>query len=192
MPFSQKTIDHNMVKAALHDINQYNNVLEKLLVKYKDYVRRSIANLQRPPETNDEVSMVKQKISALSRRKDLLKSKVYTNSKGWIVPDTNIRKIHTLEDKISHHTNQLEEISQSKSTSVETDSNERLKSVAPKQVFETTIVSYDHILGRLNALYCELGDDVIDEDAILRTARRHANQLSIFRIFNSTLLLTRR
>lgn len=82
MPFSQKTIDHNMVKAALHDINQYNNVLEKLLVKYKDYVRRSIANLQRPPETNDEVSMVKQKISALSRRKDLLKSKVYTNSKG--------------------------------------------------------------------------------------------------------------
>ncbi|KAI2777908.1 hypothetical protein F4815DRAFT_276850 [Daldinia loculata] len=160
MPFSQKTIDHNMVKAALHDINQYNNVLEKLLVKYKDYVRRSIANLQRPPETNDEVSMVKQKISALSRRKDLLKS-----------------KIHTLEDKISHHTNQLEEISQSKSTSVETDSNERLKSVAPKQVFETTIVSYDHILGRLNALYCELGDDVIDEDAILRTARRHANQI---------------
>ncbi|KAI1659441.1 hypothetical protein F4813DRAFT_352997 [Daldinia decipiens] len=160
MPFSQKTIDHNMVKAALHDINQYNNVLEKLLVKYKDYVRRSIVNLQQPPETNDEVSMVKQKIFALSHRKDLLKS-----------------KIHNLENKISHHTDQLEEIGQIKSTLLETDDNERLKPVALKQVFETTIVSYDHILGRLNALYCELGDDVIDDDAILRTARRHANQI---------------
>ncbi|KAI0850283.1 hypothetical protein F5Y00DRAFT_252355 [Daldinia vernicosa] len=160
MPFSQKTIDHNAVKAALHDMNQYNNVLEKLLVKYKDYVRRSIANLQRPSETNDEVSIVKQKISALSLRKDLLKS-----------------KIHTLEDKISHHTSQLEGIAQVKSTSLEADGNERLKSVTPKQVFETTVVSYDHILSKLNALYCELGDDVIDDDAILRTARRHANQI---------------
>ncbi|KAI0122531.1 hypothetical protein F4814DRAFT_438545 [Daldinia grandis] len=160
MLFGQKTIDHPMMKAALYDINQYNNVLEKLLVKYKDYVRRSIANLQRPPEINDEASAVKQKVSSLSRRKDLLNSKIYT-----------------LEDRISHHTNQLEGIAQIKSTSLETGGNEELQSVTPKHVFETTTVSYDHILSKLNALYCELGDDVIDDDAILRTARRHANQI---------------
>ncbi|KAI8966284.1 hypothetical protein F5Y11DRAFT_188856 [Daldinia sp. FL1419] len=160
MPFSPKTIDHNMVKAALHDINQYNNILEKLLVKYKDYVHRSIANLQRPPETNDEATMVKQKISALSRRKDLLKS-----------------KIHNLEGKINHHTNQLEGITQIGAGSSETEEHEGSNSVSPKQVYETTIVTYDHILSRLNALHCELGDDVMDDDTIVRLARRHANQI---------------
>ncbi|KAI1469248.1 uncharacterized protein F4812DRAFT_323535 [Daldinia caldariorum] len=158
--FSQKVVDHDMIKAALHDVHQYNNVLEKLLVKYKDYVHRSIANLQRPLESSDEASIVKQKILILSRRKDLLKS-----------------KIHSLENKINHHTDQLEGTNQTETSSSETDNNERLNSVAPKQVFGSTIASYDHILSRLNALHGELGNDAVDDDEILRIAKRHANQI---------------
>ncbi|KAI1479563.1 hypothetical protein F4774DRAFT_120037 [Daldinia eschscholtzii] len=160
MPFSQKTIDEHIVKAALHDINQYNNVLEKLLVKYKDYVHRSTANLQRPPEATDEASMVKQKISALSRRKDLLKSKIYS-----------------VENKIDQHTDQLEGIAQMKPSTLAADDDRGSKSAAPKQVFESTITSYDRILSKLNALHGELGGDAINDEAILRTARRHANQI---------------
>lgn len=72
----QETVDPGLVKAATHDIHQYNNALEKLLVKYRDYVRRSIANIQRYSSANTDASTVDQKIVALSRKKDMLRAEV--------------------------------------------------------------------------------------------------------------------
>ncbi|KAI1413054.1 hypothetical protein F5Y13DRAFT_189855 [Hypoxylon sp. FL1857] len=149
---SQKTIGHNTVQAAIHDIIQYNNVLEKLLVKYKDYVRRSIATIQRPPETDSRSSAIDQKISALSLRRNKLK-----------------KEIHMLEDRVGHHRNRLADVILT--------NNENPKAAALRQVLETTFPSYDYILSKLNALHNELGHDIIEDDRVLDTARRHASQI---------------
>ncbi|KAI0138609.1 hypothetical protein F4776DRAFT_654352 [Hypoxylon sp. NC0597] len=160
---SQKTIDHNTVKAAVHDIIQYNNDLEKLLVKYKDYVRRSIATIQQSPETETRTSAVEQKISALSLRRNTLKN-----------------EIRVLEDRVNRHRNRLEGVVQAKSNAGKVEDhiyNKNTKTIAPERVLETTLPSYDHILTKLNALHNELGHDAIDDDTVLHTARRHASQI---------------
>lgn len=73
----QKTTNQNLIKDATHDIIQYNSVLEKLLAKYRDYVRSSVASAQRHPETDGGASVVEQKIAQLSARKDSLKKEVF-------------------------------------------------------------------------------------------------------------------
>ncbi|KAI1144269.1 hypothetical protein F5Y05DRAFT_407669 [Hypoxylon sp. FL0543] len=160
---SRKTIDHNMVKAAIHDIVQYNNVLEKLTVKYKDYVRRSIASIQRSPETDTGASAVDQKISALSLRRDMLK-----------------KEIHKLEGRVESHRSRLDGVTQAKANAGkaggDTD-DENPKAVALNQVLETTFPSYDYILSKLNALHGELGHDAVEDDKVFHIARRHASQI---------------
>ncbi len=72
----QKATDNDLIKAAIHDLLQYNSVLEKLLMKYNDYVRRSIANMKRSSEPSDKTSMVGQKVAELSLRKAHLQKEV--------------------------------------------------------------------------------------------------------------------
>ncbi|KAI0382720.1 hypothetical protein F5Y04DRAFT_42394 [Hypomontagnella monticulosa] len=148
---SQRTVDHGLVNTATHDIFQYNNALEKLLSKYRDYVRRSIANLQQPSATKNEPSTIEQKIAALSRRKEMLRA-----------------EIHGLNDKISNHTKQLDGVRTEPGL---TDSNDYLKQVSE------TLPSYDHILSRLNVLSGELDHGTFEDDTIIQTARRHASQI---------------
>ncbi|OTA60705.1 hypothetical protein K449DRAFT_74781 [Hypoxylon sp. EC38] len=159
---SQRTIDDNTVKAAIHDIIQYNNILEKLLVKYRDYVRRSVATIQQSPETETRTSAVEQKISELSLRKKMLKN-----------------EICLLEDKVNRHRNQLEGVAQAKPNENKArgsvyDKNPQI--IALEQVLEVTLPSYDYIFTKLNALHNELGHDAID-DSVLNIARRHASQI---------------
>ncbi|KAI1370140.1 hypothetical protein F4677DRAFT_458092 [Hypoxylon crocopeplum] len=160
---SQKTTDSNMVRAAVHDIIQYNDVLEKLLVKYKDYVHRSIFNMRPSSEATDEISMTEQKIAALSLKKDLLK-----------------KQIHVLQGKIGNRMERAEGLTRTAPTGVKVadeSSSSVSESTALKEVFETTFQSYDHILGKLNALHYEVGHDTFEGDAILHAARRHASQI---------------
>ncbi|KAI1452476.1 hypothetical protein F4805DRAFT_470844 [Annulohypoxylon moriforme] len=159
----QKTTDHNLIKAATHDIVQYNNLLEKLLVKYRDYVRSSISSIQRHPETDNGASVLEKKIAQLSSRRDSLKN-----------------EIRSLEGKISNRFDRLEDLTQAEPNAAEVGESllERSsKSVALTEVFKTTFPSYDHILSRLNALHGELNYDVGEDDTILQTARRHASQI---------------
>ncbi|OTB01411.1 hypothetical protein M426DRAFT_25715 [Hypoxylon sp. CI-4A] len=100
---NQKTVDHDTVTAATHDLIQYNDVLEKLIAKYKDYVRRSLASMQQSAEAGQEASPVQQKIAALSRRKEQLKA------------ETRI-----LEDRVGSEINRLEGIAQAESKVIET------------------------------------------------------------------------
>lgn len=158
----QKIIDHNVAKAAIHDLHQYNNTLENLLVKYKEYARRSITTMQRSTDLNDEPSAIEKRLNTLSLRKDLLR-----------------KDIRALEDKISSHVDQLEGVTQP-DNAVGADGelyDKNIKSTVERDVFETTFPSYDHILEKLNALQGELGYDPVENDAILRTARRHASQI---------------
>lgn len=148
----QETVDPGLVKAATHDIHQYNNALEKLLVKYRDYVRRSIANIQRYSSANTDASTVDQKIVALSRKKDMLRA-----------------EIHKLDNKIRDHTSQLDGVNRTEPSIIGT--NDYLKQVSE------TLPSYDHILNKLNVLYGELGHDTFDDDTVIQTARRHASQI---------------
>lgn len=159
----QKTTNQNLIRDATHDIIQYNSVLEKLLAKYRDYVRSSVASAQRHPETDGGASVVEQKIAKLSARKDSLK-----------------KEIHSLEDKINNRFDQLGGISRTDLGVVEAEedsSNQNWQSVALTEVFKTTFPSYDHILSRLDALHSELDCDVGEDDEILLTARRHASQI---------------
>ncbi|KAI1384802.1 uncharacterized protein F4822DRAFT_433342 [Hypoxylon trugodes] len=156
MLLSQKTTDPKLVKAATQDIIQYNDVLEKLVSKYKDYVHRSAVNAQPSAARNGEASVVEQKIAALSRRKEQLKA-----------------EIHILEDKIGNQNGQL---GRSQPSTTPGSNYDDVKSIALKQVFETTFPSYDHILSRLDALQGELGQNVND-DTTLQIARRHASQI---------------
>ncbi|KAI0835659.1 hypothetical protein F5Y06DRAFT_289052 [Hypoxylon sp. FL0890] len=160
---SQKTIDHNTVKAAIHDIVQYNNVLERLMVKYNDYVRRSIATIQRPLETENGASVVDQKIAALALRRNELK-----------------KEIHELEERVDRRRNRLEGVIHAKTgmSKARRDSHdENPQTAALNRVLETTLPSHDHILSKLNALHNELGHDAVEDDTILHTARRHASQI---------------
>lgn len=159
----QKTTNQNLIKDATHDIIQYNSVLEKLLAKYRDYVRSSVASAQRHPETDGGASVVEQKIAQLSARKDSLK-----------------KEIHSLEDKISNRFDRLGGISRTDLGVVEAEEDSFDKNsqfIALTEVFKTTLPSYDHILSRLDALHSELDYDVGGDDEILLTARRHASQI---------------
>ncbi|KAI1099933.1 hypothetical protein F4804DRAFT_64965 [Jackrogersella minutella] len=159
---SQKTADHDLIKTSIQDIHQYNNILEKLVVKHKESVRRSVASTQRSHETDGGVSVVEQNIARLSSKRDSLK-----------------QEIHALEDKIANHKDRLGGTVQTKPNVVETDGslhNQNSQSVIPTHIFATTLSSYDHIFSKLNALHGEL-DDAVDDDAILHTARRHASQI---------------
>ncbi|KAI1213576.1 uncharacterized protein F4807DRAFT_270728 [Annulohypoxylon truncatum] len=159
----QKTTDQKLVKAATHDIVQYNNVLEKLLVKYRDYVRSSISGIQRYPETDNGTSAVEQKIVNLSSRRDLLK-----------------KEIRSLEDKIDSRFDCLEGITRIEPNVAEAEggvSDRNSKSSALTDIFKTTLPSYDHILSRLDALHGELDYDAGEDDTTLHTARRHASQI---------------
>ncbi|KAL7626482.1 hypothetical protein AAE478_003254 [Parahypoxylon ruwenzoriense] len=159
----QKTVDHSLVKAASHDILQYNNILEKILVKYKDYVRRSIVNMKSFPETSKQTSVAEQKITALTLRKELLK-----------------KEINSLQDKVQNRVDLLEGLVRAESKIAETDGDfyeENYKPIALKSVLESTFPSYDHILSRLKALHWELSYDTVEDEVILYTARRHASQI---------------
>ncbi|KAI1762220.1 hypothetical protein GGR53DRAFT_426013 [Hypoxylon sp. FL1150] len=158
---SHKIIDPDMIKAAIHDLHQYNNTLEKLLAKYKDYVRRSIATVQRPTG-NDESSTIEQKLKVLLLKKEKLR-----------------KQIRAREDKINSHVKQLDGVSQLDGAA-ETDGesyDQSIKSAVERDIFETTFPSYDHILEKLNALQGELDHEAVGDDAILDTARRHASQI---------------
>ncbi|KAI0882050.1 uncharacterized protein GGS22DRAFT_191781 [Annulohypoxylon maeteangense] len=159
----QKTTDHNLVKAATKDMVQYNDVLEKLLVKYRDYVRSSISGLQTYAKTDNGASVFEQKIAQLSSRRDSLK-----------------KEIHSLENKINNRFDRLEDTSRTEPNIAESEgglSDRSSKSIALTEVFKTTLPSYDHILSRLSALHGELNYDVGEDDTILQTARRHATQI---------------
>lgn len=160
---SQIITDGDSIKTAIHDLHQYNNILEKLLVKYKDYARRSIATMQRPMGLNDEASTIEQKLNALSLKKDKLR-----------------KEIRAREDKINNHVNRLDDITQPDGA-VKADGelyDKNIKSIVERDVFETTFPSYDHILEKLNALQGELDHGAVeDDDIVLHTARRHASQI---------------
>ncbi|KAI1092370.1 hypothetical protein F5B19DRAFT_492418 [Rostrohypoxylon terebratum] len=159
----QKTISQGMIRDATHDIVQYNSVLEKLLAKYRDYVRSSVASAQRHPETDGGASILEQKIAKLSARRDSLK-----------------KEIHSLEGKINNRVDHLGTITRTDLGVVEADgdsSDRNWQSVALTGIFRTTLPSYDHILSRLDALHSELDYDVGEDDEILLTARRHASQI---------------
>ncbi|KAI2470377.1 hypothetical protein F4781DRAFT_178227 [Annulohypoxylon bovei var. microspora] len=159
----QKITDQSLIKASIHDIVQYNNVLEKLLVKYRDYVRCNIGGMQRSPETDDGASVVEQKIAQLSLRRDSLK-----------------KEIQSLEIKTNDRFDRLEGIVRTEPKVAEAEGNldnKNSQSVALAQVFKTTLPSYDHILNKLNALHGEIDHDAVEDDTILHTARRHASQI---------------
>ncbi|XXG96854.1 peptidyl-prolyl cis-trans isomerase Pin1 [Hypoxylon texense] len=160
----QKMIDHGSAKAAIHDLHQYNNTLESLLVKYKDHARRSITTIQRSTDLNDEPSAIEKKLNALSLKKDRLR-----------------REIRVLEDKINNHVDRLEGVTQPDNAVGADDElhSKDIKSIVERDVFETTFPSYDHILEKLNALQGELGSNAVEDDALFHTARRHASQLSV-------------
>ncbi|KAI1781334.1 hypothetical protein F4818DRAFT_436528 [Hypoxylon cercidicola] len=158
----QKIIDHNLTREAVHDLHQYNNVLEKLLVKYKDFARRSLTTMQQSTDLKDEPSPIEQKLNALSLKKNTLRD-----------------EMRALENKIRSRVNQLEGITQPDEVVKADDElyDKNIKSTVERDVFETTFPSYDHILEKLNALQGELVYDAVEDDAMLRTARRHANQI---------------
>ncbi|KAI0181171.1 hypothetical protein GGR52DRAFT_21611 [Hypoxylon sp. FL1284] len=158
----QKMADHNMTQAAVHDLHQYNDILEKILARYKDYAGRSISTMQQATSLNAKSSIIEEKMKALSLKKDSLR-----------------KEIRALERKVDNHTTLPEGITQS-DEAAEADAelhDENRRTNAKKDIFEYTFSSYDHILEKLNALRGELGNDIVEDDAVLGTARRHASQV---------------
>ncbi|KAI0013548.1 hypothetical protein F4779DRAFT_613280 [Xylariaceae sp. FL0662B] len=160
---NERFVGEAEVNAAYRDVQLYVAAIESLFKNFKEYARASFQRELNLPDGDDEISIMAQKLRALSLRKQALE-----------------QQVHSLAHKNSSRLKQHFNITRVEAHVADQHPRfyaENYKRAAVLQVFGVAFPSYDRLLGKLKELQWELHYDNSENASILEKARRQASQV---------------
>ncbi|KAI1085507.1 hypothetical protein F5B20DRAFT_575020 [Whalleya microplaca] len=163
---SGRVFDEAKIKATYHEVLHYVTAVEGLLKSYREYARAAIERQTNLPAVDNDVSVLTQKIKALSLRKKNLEEEINTFERKDVDRLTQHISIVKAEAQVIYRDRQFYA--------------ENYKNAAVMQVFGVMFPSYDRLLSKLKDLQWELRYD--DKKKASSTYNKNGPELSEYGI----------